>query len=417
MTDQKNNPEDKFGATMDDQADSTASFADLLAQQEEGPGRFEPGQQVEATVVRISKDWIFLDLGGKSEGSLSKGELVDKDGQLAVKEGDRLRAYFLSANRNEMLFTTRMGGSAARAHLEEAFRAGIPMEGFVEKEVKGGYEVKIAGNQRAFCPFSQTGLRREQSDEGFVGSHHTFRITEFGEKGRNILVSRRAVLEEEARQQKEELRHTLELGQIVAGTVTRVLDFGAFVDIGGIEGLLPISEIGWSRVEDIRAALHEGQQLRVVIKKLDWDADRFSFSLKDTLADPWEQAIARFPVGSAHTGTVARLTAFGAFVTLAEGIDGLLHISQLGRGKRINHPREAVEEGQALEVIVEGVDPEKRRLSLALPGVAAPAGSKDKEGAAPEDDYRQYVKKSGAAAAGAMGTLGDLLKGGAKGKR
>lgn len=416
MTEEKSNQAGDFGKIMADQEESGASFADLLARQDAAPGRFEPGQQVEATVVRISKDWIFLDLGGKSEGSLSKGELVDNDGQLTVQEGDRLRAYFLSANRNEMLFTTRMGGSAARAHLEEAFQAGIPVECFVEKEVKGGYEVKIAGNQRAFCPFSQTGLRREQSDEGFVGAHHTFRITEFGEKGRNIVVSRRAVLEEEGRQKKEELRHTLEIGQIVAGTVTRVLDFGAFVDIGGVEGLLPISEIGWSRVGDIHAALHEGQQLRVVIKKLDWDADRFAFSLKDTLADPWEQAIAQFPVGSTHTGTVARLTAFGAFVTLGEGIDGLVHISQLGRGKRINHPREAVEEGQALEVVVESVDPEKRRLSLALPGVAAPAGQ-GKEAAAPEDDYRQYVQKATAEASGSMGTLADLLKGGSKAKK
>ena len=416
MTENKINQGEESGSTMADQEDGGGSFADLLARQDEAPGRFEPGQQVDATVVRISNDWIFLDLGGKSEGSLSKGELVGKDGQLTVQEGDRLRAYFLSANRNGMLFTTRMGGAAARAHLEEAFRAGIPMEGFVEKEVKGGYEVKIAGNQRAFCPFSQTGLRREQSAEGFIGAHHTFRITEFGEKGRNILVSRRAVLEEEGRRKKEELRGTLELGQIVAGTVTRVLDFGAFVDIGGLEGLLPISEIGWSRVEDIHAALHEGQQLRVVIKKLDWDADRFAFSLKDTLADPWEQAIARFPVGSSHTGTVARLTAFGAFVTLAEGIDGLVHISQLGRGKRINHPREAVEEGQALEVIVEGVDPEKRRLSLALPGGATTSGQ-DKETAAPEDDYRQYAKKASVEGAGSMGTLGDLLKGGLKGKK
>jgi len=387
-----------------------ASFAELFAQQETTPSHFEPGQQVQATVVRISGEWVFLDLGGKSEGAIARGELLDREGELKVKEGDEIRAYFLSAERSGMLFTTRMGGAATRGHLEEAYAGGIPIEGYVEKEVKGGYEVKVAGSVRAFCPFSQTGLRREQSDEEFVANHHLFRITEFGENGRNIVLSRRAVLDEEREQKKAALRDQLVEGMIVKGVVTNIRDFGAFVDIGGLEGLLPVSEIGWGQVDDIRSTLNEGQEVEVTIKKLDWEADRFSFSLKDTMPDPWQTAADLFPAGTVHVGKVVRLTNFGAFVNLADGIDGLVHISKLAAGKRINHPREVVETGQALEVRVEAVDSEKRRLSLALAELAPAVAGVKAEVEAPEADYRDYIKETSGKAEKPMGTLGDLLK-------
>jgi small subunit ribosomal protein S1 len=396
---------------QDNNGDNGSSFADMVEQSLIGPGQLEPGRQVEASVVRIGKEWIFLDVGGKSEGVLATSEVLDKEGNLTVKEGDRLRAYFLSARGSELLFTTKLGGSAAQAHLEEAYHAGIPVEGHVEKEIKGGFEVKMAG-ARAFCPFSQMELRRIADAGEYVGRHLEFRITEFKEGGRNIILSRRALLEEERQQAKEKLKESLAVGQTVKGTITSIRDFGAFVDVGGLEGLIPVSEISWGRVEDIRGVLSEGQEVEVAVASLDWEKERFSFSLKETLPDPWQEVRGLFPEGTVHTGTVARLATFGAFVNLAPGIDGLVHISALGGGRRINHPREVVQEGDPIEVRVDAIDEEKKRISL-VPAAATeeketkPGRKPKKE--EPQDDFRQYLKtakKEG----GAMGTLGDLLQ-------
>jgi small subunit ribosomal protein S1 len=295
------------------------------------------------------------------------------------------------------------GGAAGAAQLKEAWRSGIPVDGLVVKEVKGGYEVRLAGGSRAFCPHSQMALPRAKDAGEQIGKREPFRITRFDEKGRNIVVSRRVILEEEEERKREALRGTLAEGMVVKGTVTSVRDFGAFVNIGPIEGLLPVSEIGWERVADLRELLSPGQVVEVAITRLDWANQRFSFSLKKTLADPWEAAAERFPAGSRHVGTVSRLTAFGAFVSLGGGIDGLLHVSRLGGGKRLKHPSEAVRVGQELEVRVESVDREKRRVSLSL----AAAGAADSPGEA-EDDYRDYL--SAPAESPPVGSLGEALR-------
>jgi small subunit ribosomal protein S1 len=383
------------------------SFAEMFEQSFKDAGRLEPGEKVAARVLKISDDWVFLDTGRKGEGVLDKKELLDAEGNLTVKEGDTVTAWFLSSSRNEMRFTTRVGGAGAGAagqsQLEDAWRSGIPVEGSVEKEVKGGFEVKVAGSVRAFCPFSQMGLRRTDNPDAYVGRRLEFRITEYGEKGRNIVLSHRAILEEERQRQKEELRESLREGMTVKGTVTSIREFGAFVSIGAVEGLLPISEIGWERVADIREVLSVGQELEVVVKRVDWENDKFSFSLRETLADPWDKAALDFPEGSFHTGKVARLTAFGAFVTLGSGVDGLIHISKLGAGKRISHPREVLKEGESVEVRVEGVDRESRRISLALAG---PARAAEEEEATMATFRRQAAEGTGKS----MGSFGDMLK-------
>lgn len=376
------------------------SFADLLEKSFVDAGRLEPGQKVEATVLKISGDWVFVDIGQKGEGVVDKKELLDADGQLKVAEGDRIPVYFLSSRGGEMRFTSRVGGDAGLGQLEEAWRGGIPVEGVVEKEVKGGFEVKVAG-RRAFCPFSQIALRGGSPEE-FVGRHLSFRIAQYGEGGRNIVLSRRALLEEERARQKEALKGTLREGQTVRGTVTRIQDFGAFIDIGGVEGLLPVSEVGWGRVEDIRDRLREGQEVEVVLKAIDWERERFTFSLRETLADPWQEAARNYPEGSFHRGKVSRLAPFGAFVTLEEGVDGLLHISRLGAGRRLSHPREAVKEGEILEVKIEQVDRESRRISLSLAEVSRAA----EEEAQTLETFRRQAES----APQGMGTLGDLLK-------
>ncbi len=376
------------------------SFARLLEESLVKPVRFVPGQKVQGRVVKISSEWIFLDLGGKSEGYLDRKELLDAEGNLAIKEGDLVAAHFLSSGDDGMRFTTQItGGDAGRHHLEDAWRSGIPVEGLVEKEIKGGYEIKIAGGLRGFCPFSQMGLQRADSAD-LVGRHLAFRITQFDEKGRNIVLSNRAVMEEERQRQREEQKGLLHEGMRVKAIITSIHKFGAFVKIDSLEGLIPISEIGWERVEDIGQVLSVGQEVEVVAMNLDWEKNRLSFSLKQTLPDPWDSIERDFPQGSVHSGTVARLTNFGAFVTLGPGVDGLLHISKLGSGKRIKHPHEAVEKGQVIEVKIESADRENKRISLSL---AAEQAEDQGEG---RQDYSQYLKEKPAS----MGTLSDLLK-------
>lgn len=357
------------------------------------------GDKVEATVLQVGSEWIFLDVGQKGEGCLDVKEMLDADGKTTVAVGDRLTVYFLGRSADELRFTTRLGGraGAGTAHLEEAWRSGIPVEGRLEKEVKGGYEVRLPGGVRAFCPFSQLGRGRQESSESLLGQTLAMRITQFGEQGRNIVVSRRELLEEERRQQREALKETLREGQVVRGRVTAIRDFGAFVDIGGIEGLLPISEIAWGRVGAVDEVLQVGQELEVAVKSCDWEKERFSFSLRDTLADPWQQKVGSlYREGQTVTGTVVRLAQFGAFIGIDEGIDGLLPIGRLGgaAGKRLKHPQEVLQVGQQLLVVIESIDRAQRRIAL------APAGEGSRE-----EGPTAYT-----APAASMGTFGDLLK-------
>lgn len=382
------------------------SFADLLDRSFVAPERFEPGRKVEARVIKVTPDWIFLDLGRKGEGVLSAKELADETGSVSVREGDTLAAYFVSSDGSEMLFTTRVaGGAPGAAILEEASRSGIPVDGLVAKEGKGGYEIRLAGGARAFCPFSQIGLPRSGGPEEHVGKRFAFRITKYAERGRNIVVSRRVLLEEEEERKAREAMAALKEGMVVKGTVTRVRDFGAFVSIGPIEGLLPVSEIGWERVDDAQNALSVGQEVEVAITRLDWEHRRFSFSLKKTLADPWDTAADRFPAGTRVTGKVCRLAAFGAFVSLGGGVDGLLHISKLGGGKRVRSAGEVLRVGQEIAVKVDSVDAAKRRIALSL----AAAGKEGTESPGEEaEDYTKYMELSPPPPA--LGSLGEALK-------
>jgi small subunit ribosomal protein S1 len=389
----------------DEDKNNDVSFEELLKESSTPEtGWLEPGQRMEARIVDITADWIFLDLGAKSEGYLDKKELLDEDGKCTVEIGDTVTAYFLSSRHNEMLFTTRITSSeAGRNFLEHAWKGEIPVDGLVEKEIKGGFQIKIAGDTQAFCPFSLMGLRRVEDTSEYVGQRLSFLIAEYSEEGRNIILSHRAILEAELREKIEALKEELQEGMKITGTVASIQKFGAFLDIGGIQGLLPISEIGWGRVDDVKDVLSIGQELEVMILKLDWENDRISFSIKAMLPDPWEMVESKYPAGSSHVGTVARLTKFGAFVTLEGGVDGLIHISKLGAGKRINHPGEVLEHGQSLEVTIESVDLEKKRLSLKL---AQEEKGADKTEAADSEDYQAYMGTTPAS----MGTFGDILK-------
>jgi small subunit ribosomal protein S1 len=381
----------------DEELTEDQNFAEMLEQSLGRRVELKPGQKVEATVLQIGPEWAFLDVGQKGEGVIDVRELRDAEGHLTLAAGDRLSAFFLSRAGGELRFTTRIGGGggSGTAQMEEAWRSGIPVEGRIEKEVKGGYEIKLPGGVRAFCPFSQLGLRRQEAPDTVTGQTLAFRISQFGEQGRNIVVSHREIIEEERRRQREAWKTTLREGMVVRGTVTSIRDFGAFIDLGGLEGLLPISEVGYGRCEDLHQVLQVGQELDLMVKNVDWERERFAFSLRDTLADPWIQVGATFREGLTVKGTVNRLAPFGAFVNLAEGIDGLVHISRLGAGRQLKHPQEILKVGQELAVTIEKIELEQRRISL------VPAPLEDGESGA-----TSYVEQP----AGGMGSFGDLFK-------
>ncbi len=378
------------------------SFAELLEESGTKRSFFKPGERLLAKVVKITQEWVFIDLGEKNEGYLERKELQNSEGCLLVQEGETIPVYFLKSENHEKRFTTRITSTAAgKNFLADAWRNGIPVEGRAEKEVKGGFEIKLSGGVRGFCPFSQLTLRRGEDPASLLNQTLIFRIVGYGEDGRNIVLSRRLILEEEEAAKKEVLKGLLKEGDSVSGRVVGLEKFGAFVDLGGVQGLIPTSELGWDRSKGAADVLSLGQEINVAILKLDWEKDRISLSIKSTLNDPWHTAEEKYLPGSTHPGTVTRLAEFGAFVTLEAGIDGLLHISKLGRGKRIKHPREVLQEGEALDVQIENVQKDVRRISLNLPELAQPKEEDTTK------EYREQAVKS-------MGTLGDLWNSKAK---
>lgn len=390
-------------STETEETETEENFEELLSQSKGEPVRLNPGQMVEAVVTKISKEYVFIDFGGKSEGYILANEVMDDEGNISINEGDTINAFFLSSRNYEMLFATRLrGDSTGNRHLEEAYHNRIPIEGTVESEIKGGFEVKIGGNTRAFCPYSQMGLHRVEHAEDYIGGHMTFKIIEYSEKGRNIIVSNRVILEEELQKQKDALKESLKEGMTISGEILSIKDFGAFVDIGGIEGLLPVSEISWGRVEDINSLIKVGQKVDVAIKKLDWDNNKFTFSLKEILPDPWDNVALKYPEGSVHKGKVVRLAPFGAFINLEPGIDGLIHISELGKDKKIRHPHEVLAQNQSIEVRIAKLDAEGKRLSLKMVS--------EEQDLEEKDYYEKHLSEKSGKSSGSFGTLGDMLK-------
>ena len=388
------------------------SFAALFSQSEEKTLRkLSPGQKIKATVVGIDKETVFLDVGTKSEGIVEASEFIDENGELSISTGDQVEVYCLKSGAGGQIFTAKLGSGASSAHLEEAYHNSVPVQGFVKAEIKGGFEITLSGNVRGFCPFSQMGLRRvENAAETYLETHMSFLITKFEAGGRNIVLSARLLQEEERQLKKEELQEVLEEGQSIEGTISAIRPFGLFVDIGGIDGLVPISEVGWSRVENLEDTYSIGQQVQAVVKGLDWENDRISLSIKETLEDPWEAAVKNLSEGKAYVGNVARLAQFGAFVTLAPGVDGLVHISKLGGGRRINHPKEVLEAGQNLEVIIEAIDPASKRISLVPSDYVSLEDEEEKERREYKDYRSNRTGPKKEAAKDSMGSFGALLK-------
>lgn len=383
--------------------DETKSFAEMLDESYSSPKFFSVGEKVEAVIVKISPEWVFLDLGAKSEGYVDKKEFIDESGNLTVKEGDKVTAYFIFSKHSEKLFTTKLlARKSADEFLLNAYQNQIPLEATVEKEIKGGFSIKISATVSGFCPFSQMDTKKIENAAAYIGQKLDFIVIEYGENGRKIILSRRPLLEKIEQEKIEALKETLQKGMTVRGVVKSVRDFGAFVDIGGVQALLPVSEMSWGRIEDPKSTFAPGTAIEAVIINLDWENNRITLSYKDTLPDPWNEVIARYQEGAVYKGKVSRLTDFGAFITLEAGVDGLLHISKLARGKKIKHARDVLTSGADIDVKIEKIDREKKRISLA----PAAEDSDSAEVAESTEDYKSFMPKTPKT----MGTLGDLLK-------
>ena len=325
---------------------------------------FEVGDRVAGVVTAIDRITVFVDVNARSDGIIDRSEFLDDEGQLSVEVGDQVEAYFVGTEDDDIRLSTKMTGQVAEASLQDAFESGIPIEGRVASERKGGFEIEI-GHRTAFCPYSQIDLYKQDS-ESYIGERFTFVITESSEGGRNLVVSRRSLLEKERAEKRETLQGELTTGSLVKGKVTRIAAFGVFVDLGGVEGLVHVSELGWGHSLKPEDILSEGEDVEVLILELDWDNDRIALSLKHAAGDPWETFGEKFTVGKRYEGQVTQLAPFGAFVELEPGIEGLVHVSQLGAGRRVNHPDEVVSVGDHVEVSILNVDPERRRISLSM---------------------------------------------------
>src|SRR5687767_5691671 len=346
-------------------------FATLFAQHE-ARRALERGQVVKGRVIQVTAEHVFVDVGGKGEAWIDRAELADADGQLRVKVGDEVEATVVSTGDEIRLSHKLRQGAQAREALAMAAETGVPVDGKVAAVIKGGYEVTVGG-LRAFCPFSQMDLRRADSEQEYVGRVLEFRVTRYAEGGRNLVLSRRALLEEQAALAAVETRKKIVPDAVLPGAVVSLADFGAFVDLGGVQGLVPMSELSHARVERAGDRLRVGETVTVKVLRLDAEKGRITLSLKALEGDPWAAVPGQLRERQVVRGRAVRATEFGVFVELLPGVDGLLHTSEIPRHRQ-GAIREMVAAAAELAVMIVAIDPSKRRIALALAPEGASVG-------------------------------------------
>ena len=370
--------------------------------------RIESGKPIDGTIVAIGAEVAFVSVGAKGEATIALAELRDDDGALQFGVGDRIQATVVSTSGGITLSRKLQRGQATAQQLEDAFRSGLPVEGKVEKAVKGGYEVRIA-RQRAFCPFSQMDLMRQSDPTVHDGRVYAFKIIEYAEGGKKFVVSRRSILEEEQKTRAAEVRKQIAVGAVITGRVVSVRDFGAFVDLGGgVQGLLHVSEMGWSRVTDTSQVAAPGQEITVQVLRVDDANGQIALGLKQLTADPWSSVQTAFAVGQVVQGRITRIAEFGAFVELAPGVEGLAHISTFANAGRTGGLAKAVKPGTTAAFEIISIDPSKKRIGVApVEGRAATFGAEAQEAA----DLTEYEARQAEAPAQSFGSLADKLRG------
>jgi small subunit ribosomal protein S1 len=404
---------------------SSAEFAALLNESFKKPQKkLSVGDKIRGEILMIGKEEVFVSTGTMNDGTVSRRDLIDKEGNLTHKVGDVLDLFVTQVRGTEISLSTNKTSKNLSDDIEDAFDKMIPVEGRVVEVIKGGVRVSIHG-KLAFCPISQLDLGRVETGEEFVGKKLEFLITKFTGGGRDIVVSRKRVLQEQRGLSEVTFSEERKEGTVVSGKVKRVDTFGAFVEVApGVEGLLHVSEMAWSRVEDPNEIVKVGQDVVVKILKTE-NKDgklRISLSLKQVGPTPWENLPPQVKEGAVVEGKVTRCMKFGAFVEIAPGIEGLIPLSEMSYTQRVMRSDEIIKEGEKVVVKIKEVHPETKRVSLSLkdagedPWAMAetkfPVGSihsgkiERREGDPSKEDWKGYVAPS----SGSFGTLGDQLK-------
>jgi len=334
---------------------------------EESLRSVKPGGIVKGTVVGVTATHVLIDVGYKSEGQIPVHEFMDRQGNLQVKVGDEVDVFFDSAEGEGggiVLSRQRAQNIKIWEEIETAFNEGTPIEGVIVGKVKGGFKVDVG--VPGFLPGSHVDIRPTRNLDKFLGTKDRFAILKFNRPRGNVVLSRRALLEKERDTLKQEVLKVLEEGVILEGTVKNITGYGAFVDLGGIDGILHISDMSWGRISHPSEVLQVGEKVRVVVLKFDPEKERISLGMKQLTSDPWHTVGERYPVGARVQGKVISLMDYGAFVEIESGIEGLIHISEMSWTKKISHPSKILQVGQPVEVVILNVDPEHRRISLGL---------------------------------------------------
>jgi small subunit ribosomal protein S1 len=361
---------EKFDDTPDMDS-GEMSFEELFESYSDNLGReLAPGDMVEGKIISVGRTHVYIDTGTKSDGVVEKQELVDENGELAFQVGDAVTLYVVSLSESEIILSRAISGAGKAVLLEDAVRNRTPVEGKVTGVIKGGFSVDILG-KRAFCPVSQMDVNYVETPEDFVGQTLHFLVTRYEESGRNIVISRRNLLVEEMKAAQQAFFANVSLGDTLHGKVTRLMSFGAFVELApGVEGMVHISELSWSRIDTPDEVVKPDDTVLVKLLKMEHqqgqDLPKISLSLKQTADDPWDSVDTVFKPGEQVTGKVVRLTHFGAFVEIAPGVDGLVHISEMSHTRRVTRPEEVVETGQAVQVVIKSIDMDARRVSLSI---------------------------------------------------
>ena len=354
-------------ATATSSAPTREDFAAMLEESFTG-GSPQEGQVVKGVVVGIEKDLAVIDVGAKTEGRVALREFTGPGRQGELKIGDTVEVYLErveNALGEAVLSRDKARREESWGKLEQAFKNNEKVQGVIFNQVKGGFTVDLDGAV-AFLPRSQVDIRPIRDVTPLMNVAQPFQILKMDRRRGNIVVSRRTVLEETRAEQRQELVQNLEEGQVIDGVVKNITDYGAFVDLGGIDGLLHVTDIAWRRVNHPTEVLNIGQQVKVKIIKINHETHRISLGMKQLLDDPWQNIEAKFPVGAKFTGRVTNITDYGAFVELEPGIEGLIHVSEMSWTKKNVHPGKIVSTSQEVEVQILEVDPVKRRISLGL---------------------------------------------------
>lgn len=327
----------------------------------------KPGEVVRGRVVNIGPEVVTIDIGYKSEGQIPVAEFRSRDGEVTINEGDEVEVFFDSADaEQEGVVLSRAKAEEFRVwhKIEDAFTNNVPIEGSIVGKVKGGLKVDIGVS--AFLPGSHVDLRPVRDLDRFIGRREKFAVLKFNRSRANVVVSRRTVLEQERATLREETLKLLEEGVILEGTVKNITDYGAFVDLGGIDGLLHVTDMSWGRVGHPSEMVKTGETVKVVVLKYDAKRERVSLGLKQLIPDPWLTVAERYTVEGRVHGKVVSLADYGAFVELESGVEGLLHVSEMSWTKRITHPSKLLSVGDEVDVVVLDINPDHRRISLGL---------------------------------------------------